>query len=191
MKEDRSSQDEPVAVSIRAARAGGEVRLTAAATAMRGEGWEVEWVVKHAMALLLPWPEFGIEVGVKVERGYGRALEPRLLPAALVDEASRNILPRADELAVVHNADETTTQKLAKVSVRLIAVELVFTWRGDDAQRGNVSVPCSFPVAVLSNSAQNESAWRSKVRFVMTELVLARYGLDSYRDTGERWLPMR
>ena len=170
--EDRSS----IEVSFVASGAASEVRLTAAASALLASSPPLRWVVSRAQELRLPSPEFEVEVGVKVERGYGHALEMRLLPEAVVEQAAKSVMSRADVI--------TPGGELVKVSVRLVAVELLFTWRRIDPwlSRDQVSIPCSFPVAVLENHAQNESAWRSRVRFVMTELVLARYGLDSYRD---------
>lgn len=155
-----------------------QVRLTAAATALLESSHELRWVVMKAQELRLPEDEFEIVIGVKVERGYGRAVDVKYLPPAIVDAANQNMMS-----ADIVNEEKTA---IAKISVRVVAVELAFKWWGHSPKPtstvpNTVTIPVAFPVAVL-NPQQNQAVWRTKIRWLMTELVLARYGLDSYRE---------
>jgi hypothetical protein len=182
--EDRSSMAEPGAIEVALSGKVGEalprVRLTAAAAALLEHSRQLRWVVERVEQLRLPEDEFEVQVGVKVERRHGRRhwrgldLELRFLPPAMVGDADRAAMSERPEAG------------LAKVGVRLAAVELLVTWKSSREDGFDVTVPAAFPAAfpasVIEDDGQNEAAWRSKVRWLMAELVLARYGLDSYRE---------
>lgn len=172
--EDRSSMDGDESVTMAITLHGhgtvqGECRLTALATALRGEkGNRIEWLVKKVCELGLPADEFTCTVGVKVKRGWRSSAPTRLLPEPLQALATVERVPGSTELV----APDTIT-------VDVVAYELLVKWRAGGTV---IAIPSAWNASVLENHGQDEAAFRSRIRWVMTELMLARYGLDSYRE---------
>ena len=185
--EDRSSRGgdgEAFEITLRGTvgRVEGSVRLTELATAVRASGNAptLEWLVREVSALGLPSEEFRCTVGLKVKRGYRVSIATRLLPAALATE---------QELENERKALEAGTPALAKVGnvkVDVAAYELLVQWNVDpfttDGTVPTVAIPVSWTADVLERHGQREAAFRTRVRWLMTELMLARYGLDSYKE---------
>jgi hypothetical protein len=173
-----SAEDEgdrlEVSIELRAKRAG-ECRLTALATALREQpGNRVEWLAQKVCGLCLPPEEFACTVGVKVKKGWRFSVQERLLPG-----------PGSDALATVK---PDAVVPAGAVTVDVVAYELLVEWRvsapdPDYPEYARaIAIPVSWAASVLENPGQDEAAFRSKVRWLMTELMLARYGVDSYRE---------
>lgn len=167
--EDRSSMSEIV---LYVGKDVGECRLTPLAQAMRNARTNnisalVEWVC----ALELPTAEFTCMVGVKVELGWGVPVDRKFLPAALKQQFEAEAFP------------QRSLTVSGQVSVKLIAYELLVEWRTDDLEQGQhaVSIPISWHETLLSGPMAT-THFRNKIRWLMTELMLARYRLDSYRE---------
>lgn len=132
------------------------VQLTPAAASIRDDDHKLRWLEERLRDLKLPPEEFLIEIGVKGKRsGWGVAVRP-------------------DSLALW--GGETTTA-LTRVRVEVTDYLIRFTWRH---AAGELTIPVSFPKSVLEMN-RREAALVSKIRWVMTELMLGRFGLQGYR----------
>lgn len=150
------------------------VELTPAAQCFTNDA-KLLWLVSKLEGLKLPPEEFRVVVGVKLRRGYVRGGSSYTLPALGLDR-------EAIQVATVDGAITPT----GSVSVTIVAYEALFTWarpRGSAVASdvGQVSIPVSWDATLLEWN-RNEAAFRTKLRFLMTELMLASYDLDSYRD---------
>lgn len=153
-------------------RFAGECRLTPLATAMRAGTNRIDWLIAKVTALGLEPAEFTFTIGVKVKRGYGVRVATHLLP------------PREQQKVSNFLAGGTSTdiETVDKMRWDIVAYELLTEWHAGDT-RPTVAIPVAWPASVLENHGQDEAAFRTKMRWLFTELMLARYGLDSYRES--------
>lgn len=135
---------------------GGSVVLTETAAALLPQDYTLEWLRNRLSDLKLPPAEFLIELGVKGHRSG----------------ASVEVKP--DSLAL----EGGTMSGLIKMRVDVSDYLVRFTWR---CPQGQILVPFSFPRSVVEQMNQREAVFVSKIRFVMTELMLGRYAVQGYR----------
>ena len=133
------------------------VVLTPAAQSVKeGRDYTVAWLERKLQEIKLPAGEFLIEIGVKGRRsGMGVAVKP-------------------DSLALF---GEDASTAITRVRVEVTDYLVRFTWRHAG---GELTIPLSFPKNLIDSSGR-EAAFVSKIRWVMTELMLGRFSLQGYR----------
>lgn len=183
--EDRSSmKNTELTVQLRVGRRGPEVRLTSAATALRATTPAIDKLVNWLVELDLPPDEFALTVGVALTRtsGWSKPVALGLLPAGELT---------GDEIEKLRTPGNELTRVYARVYARVKAYELVVSWKfvtlsGQTLDVGSVpggaTIAVSWVAEVFENPGQDRAAFRSRIRWLMTELMLARYGVDSYRE---------
>jgi len=133
------------------------VVLTETAAALLPQDYTLEWLRNRLRDLKLPPGEFLVELGVKGHRS-GASVEVK-----------------KDSLAL----EGGTLSGLIKVRVDVTDYLVRIRWRWQ-ADR-ELAIPFTFPRSTIDMSNQREAIFVSKIRFVMTELMLGRYGLQGYR----------
>lgn len=166
--EDRSS------IVVLPNKSGSRVVLTKLAAAVMANGRDhlLRALIRRVQDLNLPSAEFTCTIGVRVKLGWQAAVPADVVPSKDVEHA----LVQAKTEALASGRD---------VTVNVVGYELLVEWSpgADECHSANqtIAIPVFWNAELFERHA--EAAFRTRIRWLMTELMLARFGLDGYRES--------